>query len=117
MAPSLAAHVDCLALLPTPYQGRERAALYQVRTLVGIQPLLQPRVHLVLNTEPFVYRTDGWLAEIRLQVGVQLRPVAHLTVQALYWNWWAGYESRRVDWQHTIYLTATLALGRGGPPP
>ena len=81
-----------------------------MRTLVGIVPRLSPHLSLVLNTEPFLYRTDTWLREVRSQVGLQFQPSARATVQALYWNWWAGYEPRRVRWQHTILLTGTFVL-------
>jgi hypothetical protein len=102
--------LDRLWFTPTRYEGRERQATYRVRTLVGIRPPLGPYLSLLLNTEPFVYRTDTWAQEVRSQAGLQFQPMAGITAQALYWNWWAGYEPRRVRWQHTVLLTCTLTL-------
>ena len=102
--------LDRLWFTPTLYEGQLRAPTYRVRTLVGVGPRLGPRLGLVLNNEPFVYRTCTWLQEVRSQVGLQFQPKAGITAQALYWNWWAGYEPRRVRWQHTVLLTATFLL-------
>ncbi|MDF7813809.1 hypothetical protein [Hymenobacter sp. YC55] len=83
-----------------------------MRTLVGIVPPLNSHLSLVLNTEPFVYRADAWLQEVRSQAGLQFASRSGITAQALYWNWWAGYEPRRVRWQHTVLLTATFHLNK-----
>jgi hypothetical protein len=100
--------LDRLAFTPTLYEGLERQPVYRVRTLVGAVPPLSPHLSLVLNTEPFVYRTGAWLQEVRSQVGLRFNPNASITAQALYWNWWVDYEPRRVHWQHTLLLTATF---------
>ncbi len=102
--------LDRLWFTPRRYEGQLRPPTYRVRTLVGFVPQLSPHLSLVLNTEPFVYRTASWLQEVRSQAGLQFQPSAYLTVQALYWNWWAGYEPRRVRWQHIILLTSTIQL-------
>jgi hypothetical protein len=102
--------LDRLWFAPTRYEGQQRQPTYRVRTLVGIVPPLSPHLSLVLNTEPFLYRTDAWLQEVRSQVGLQFDPKATITTQVIYWNWWAGYEPRRVRWQHTVLLTATFRL-------
>jgi hypothetical protein len=102
--------LDRLWFTPTRYEGQERIPTYRVRTLVGAVPRLGPHLGLVINTEPFVYRTDTWLQEVRSQVGLQFQPTAGITAQVLYWNWWAGYEPRRVNWQHTVLLTVTFSL-------
>ncbi|WP_324678144.1 hypothetical protein [Hymenobacter sp. GOD-10R] len=102
--------LDRLWFTPELFESQERPPIYRVRTLVGIVPPLSHHLSLVLNTEPFVYRTDTWLQEVRSQVGLQFAPRAGITAQALYWNWWAGYEPRRVRWQHTVLLTATFHL-------
>lgn len=102
--------LDCLWFTPQLYDGQVRQATYRVRTLVGIVPRLGPHMSLVLNTEPFLYRTNSWLREVRSQAGLQVQPSSRITVQALYWNWWAGYEPRRVRWQHTVLLTGTFQL-------
>lgn len=102
--------LDRLWFTPTLYEGQERQPIYRFRTLVGIAPQLSPRLSLVVNTEPFVYRTATWLQEVRSQAGLQLHPWPGIRAQVLYWNWWAGYAPRRVRWQHTVLLTATLSL-------
>lgn len=102
--------LDRLWFTPQRYEGQLRAPTYRVRTLVGLVPQLSPHLSLVVNTEPFVYRTDSWLEEVRSQAGLQWQPSARATLQALYWNWWAGYEPRRVRWQHVILLTGTIQL-------
>lgn len=108
--------LDRLWFTPTRYENQQREPIYRVRTLAGIVPPLSSRLGLVLNTEPFVYRTSSWLHEVRSQVGVQLAPRAGITAQALYWNWWAGYAPRRVRWQHTVLLTATFSLNHNHQP-
>lgn len=100
--------LDRLWLTPQRYDGRLRDPTHRVRTRVGIMPRLSPHLSLVLNTEPFLYRTGYWLTDVRSQAGLQWQPASRLMVQALYWNWWAGYETRRVNWQHTILLTSTV---------
>ncbi|WP_143436656.1 hypothetical protein [Hymenobacter crusticola] len=108
--------LDRLWFTPMRYEGRERQPTYRVRTLVGVVPQLTPHLSLVLNTEPFLYRTDTWLQEVRSQVGLQFQLTTGITAQALYWNWWAGYEPRRVRWQHTALLTATILLPKSRSP-
>jgi hypothetical protein len=102
--------LDRLWFTPVLYEGRERQPIYRFRTLIGIFPPLSSHLSLVLNTEPFVYRTATWLQEVRSQIGLQFDPKAGITAQVLYWNWWLGYEPRRVHWQHTVLLTATFRL-------
>ncbi|WP_324670476.1 hypothetical protein [Hymenobacter sp. GOD-10R] len=108
--------LDRLWFTPLRYEGRQRQPTYRLRTLVDMVPRLSPHLSLVLNTEPFVYRTDTGLQEVRSQIGVQFQPTTGITVQALYWNWWASYEPRRVHWQHTVLLTATFLLPKMHQP-
>jgi hypothetical protein len=102
--------LDRLWFTPILYESQQRQPIYRVRTLVGIVPHLSSHLSLVLNTEPFVYRTDTWLQEVRSQVGLRFGSKAGIMVQALYWNWWVNYEPRRVHWQHTMLLTGTFQL-------
>jgi hypothetical protein len=74
--------------------------------------LLRPHLQLVLNTEPFAYRTVTWFRGVRSQVGLEFHLWPGITAQALYWNWWTGYGERRVRWQHTVLLTATFRLAK-----
>ena len=109
--------LDCLHLLPAETQGPPRPATWRVRTLVGLEPPLGRHLTLLLNTEPFVYRSTGWLQEVRSQAGLRWQPAPRLRLEAIYWNWWSEYEPRRVRWQHTLLLTATAALGTPPPAP
>ncbi|MBJ6110349.1 hypothetical protein JAO73_15100 [Hymenobacter sp. BT523] len=102
--------LDRLWFTPGLYEGQQRQPIYRVRTLAGIMPPLNSHLSLVLNTEPFVYRTGSWLQEVRSQAGVQFEPRAGITMQVIYWNWWTGYEPRRVNWQHIVLLTAAFRV-------
>ncbi len=104
--------LDGVWFIPEVYEGHLRHPIYRVRTLVGIELRLTPRLNLVLNTEPFVYRTKSSFQEVRTQAGLQVCPTPRLTVQALYWNRWRGYPGRPVTWEHAVMLT-TLFIIKG----
>lgn len=51
--------------------------VYRIRYLAGIEPPLTKQLDLVLNTEPFLYRTPTWFREVRSQAGLRWRTNPH----------------------------------------
>ena len=105
--------LDRLWLSARAADGRRPDPVYRVRYQVGIEPKLTPKLDLVFNTEPFLYRTGSWLQEVRSQAGLQVHPSHRLALQLLYFQRWIGYRPARVGWEHAAFLNTTLVFGGG----
>lgn len=91
--------------------GQRVPDLHRVRVMVGIEPRLSDELTLILNTEPFVYRSNFWFRENRTQVGGRLRVWQHLDIGLIYLNRWTGFPSARVTWEHFLILNTAFRLG------
>lgn len=80
------------------------------RFQAGVVPKLNSFLTLLLDTEHFIRRREGWAAEQRTDVGLDWRVTDEFHVRTIYFNRWLNFEESAERWQHAFRLSLRLFL-------
>lgn len=83
----------------------------RVRFQGGIAPKLNSFTTLIVNTEPFIYRNEGFFSEWRTLAGFAFKVHERIQVSTLFFNRWRGGDPKpSFRWQNAYYLGFNIWL-------
>ncbi|MEM9981059.1 MAG: hypothetical protein AAF734_01105, partial [Bacteroidota bacterium] len=95
-------------------QGRETGLVAptsntRYRLCLGISPKLTRKTSWIVNTEPFLYQSFGFLKEVRSTTGLRFEVTHFLSINALYWHRWLNNGNIEL-WENALWIIIQFNL-------